>query len=129
MRNARATLTTTSTDMSTTSLTSDWFYMANLVWVAFQFAFSGAPVGTWSLEWSNDDIDPSFGQQNAAAYRNTNITTITPLTGASLAVAATDTNGGLFVADFPALWVRAKYTKTSGTGTVSTVNAVGKGTT
>ncbi len=97
----------TAGDMSQATLTSSSVDMTEFALGAIQAVFTGAPVGTFKLQISNDG------------------TTFSDYTGSSAAISA----AGDFIwnlVDAGYLSVRLVYTKTSGTGSV-TAKAVAKG--
>ena len=108
-------------DMSTATLTSTGIDMNQIVLASIQAVYTGAPVGTLILEVSNDiiKINPTVANQSA------NVVTWTTYTGSSVSVSA----AGDFVwnlTDIGYRWLRMKYTKTSGTGSLTAVFS-GKG--
>lgn len=100
-------------DMSLASCTSIGLDINQLTSYAVQAVFTGAPVGTLTLEISSDDVLVVPGTNPAA-----NVTHWTTYTGSSQAVAAA---GSFMWNVFPAgyRWMRMVYTKTSGTGSLS----------
>lgn len=107
-------------DMSSSSLTSIGVDLQQMFGFSIQAVMTDAPVGTLKLQVSNDIVQPSLGTDPAA-----NVTNWIDYTGSSQSISA----AGNFlwdVADANYRWVRAVYTKTSGTGAL-TFTFFGKG--
>lgn len=83
---------------------------------SFQMVWTGTPVGNWTLEFSNDD--PTDGSDP------TNWTTV-----ANTSSAAGGAAGNLMY-DFETAskWARTRYTRTSGTGTLTVARFAAKET-
>ncbi len=100
--------------MASASITSAVTNVEGLDNIGIQFNWSGAsPVGTFTVEVSIDYAQDYLGNVTNAGTWNT--LAISP------AVAATGTSpDSAFIAlnQLPAPWVRVKYTRTSGTGTL-----------
>lgn len=92
----------TAGDMSQATLTSSVTNLQYLDNVGIQFIFTGSPTGTFSVEVSND---------------NSNWTALS----LSPTPAATGSAGNQYVDlnQLSAAWIRAKYTKSSGTGSLT----------
>lgn len=88
---------------------------------SIQAVFSGAPVGTFKLQVSCDDVPVGLNGQDPAI----NVVNWVDYTGSSAAIAAAG-NFMWIVADCGYKWVRLVYTRTSGTGTLN-VEYNGKG--
>ena len=99
-------------DMSQATLTSAITNIQHLDDIAVQFNFSGAPTGTFSVEVSVDYAQDEEGNvQNAGNWIPMTLTPTPIASGAA---------GSVFI-DIQltsAPWIRAKYTKSSGTGSV-----------
>lgn len=103
----------TAGDMSQASLTSTIVNIQYLDNICISFVFSGSPVGTFSIEGSN-----TYNQTPEGSI--TSVGTWTPIVLNPVAIAA-GTSGSVLLdlnqLSFP--WIRAIYTKTSGTGTLT----------
>lgn len=112
-------------DMSTASLTSAVTSVAFLDDIGYQFNWTGSPVGSVSIEVSAD-----YAQDTMSPPNVTDTGHWVPLT-----LTYWDSGGSAFVTGFSiptsvgspiyidlallsAPWIRAKYTKVSGTGTI-----------
>lgn len=82
---------------------------------SFQAVWSGggSPVGTFTLEVSNDDVQPSSSGDEAA-----NVTNWTTYGNSSIAISG-DGDLGYNLDGIGYRWARVKYTRTSGTATVN----------
>lgn len=89
---------------------------------SIQLIFTGAPVGTFKLQASNDPGMPDGGQTPQAA----NVTNWTDITGSPQAISAA---GNIMwnVENAGYTFVRVVYTVTSGTGTLTSARANVKG--
>lgn len=113
-------------DMSTATLTSSITNIQFLDNVGYQFSWTGSPVGEFSIEVSADYNQDSSSPPNVLATGN----------WIPLVFTYWDANAGTFVTDtavpssvgspiyldlalLSAPWIRAKYTRTSGTGTLT----------
>lgn len=108
-------------DMSQATVVSNGIDMNQIALASIQAVYTGAPVGTLTLEISNDivAIDPTVANQGAA------VTNWSTYTGSSLAISAAG-NFTYNLSDIGYRWIRVKYTKTSGTGTINaTLSAKG----
>lgn len=102
----------TSASMAT-SLTSPATIITNLSGVGYDISWSGAPVGTFSVQVSNTyAINADGSVANAGSW-----TTLT-LSG-TVAPAGTTDNGFINIAGIEAYAIRLVYTRTSGTGTLN----------
>jgi hypothetical protein len=99
-------------DMSQASITSAVSNIEFLDNIGLQLIFTGTPTGTFSVELS---INYSQDQQGNV----TNTGTWTPMTFSSTPVAS-GAAGSVYIDinQISAPWMRVKYTKTSGTGTL-----------
>lgn len=107
-------------DMSQATLTSDGLDLQQVPLASIHAVFTGSPVGTLTLEVSNDKVAAVNGSNQA-----TNVTTWTTYTGSSQSISAS----GDFLYNLLSTgyrWIRLKYTRTSGTGSL-TVTSVTKG--
>lgn len=103
----------TSGDMSQASVTSIGLDLNQCALGAIQAVWTGAPVGTLILQISCDEVAASITSDPAA-----NVVNWTTYTGSSTAVnGAGDFTWNLL--DIGYRWLRMKYTKTSGTGSIS----------
>ena len=101
-------------DMSQASLTSAITAVQMVDNISYQFVFTGTPTGTFTIQVSAD-YAPGTGP-NSEPINPGHWDTL-PITPALLALG---TDGSIFV-DLNQMgcpWIRAVYTKTSGTGTV-----------
>lgn len=75
----------------------------------------GSPVGTFTIEVSNDMVNLASGADQAA-----NVVNWSTYTGSAAAIT---TDGDLIynIANLGYRWLRVKYTRTSGTGTLNAV--------
>jgi len=102
-------------DMSQTSLTSEITSIQGVDNIAYQFVFTGTPTGTFTIEVSAD-YAPGTGPNSEPA--NSGHWDTLPITPALVAVGA---DGSVFVDlnQMGAPYIRAVYTKTSGTGSLN----------
>lgn len=123
----------TAGDMSTASLTSTVTNISFLDDIGYQFNFSGSPVGAISIQVSADHAQDYSSPPNVTVAGNWVPLTFTYWDGAQF---VTDTSipvsvGSPIYLDLALLsapWIRAVYTKVSGTGTLNafiTAKAVG----
>ena len=100
-------------DMSQSSLTSAPTNIQFLDNVAIQFNFTGAPSGTFSIEVSAD-YEQDIGGATINVGNWVPVTLPTP-------PVASGSAGSVFIDlnQLAAPWVRVKYTKTSGTGSLT----------
>lgn len=109
-------------DMSTASLTSTVSSIEFLDDIGYQFNWTGSPVGNISIEVSADHKQDASGNVTVAGnwvpltfsyWNGTSFTTATSI--------PTSVGSPVYIdlALLSAPWIRAKYTKTSGTGTLS----------
>lgn len=102
------------------SITSEVIEVKNQDNIAFQFNFTGAPVGTFSVQVSLDYKEDMNGNvQNAGNWISLPLSPAITATGAA-DVAYVDIN------QTGATYMRVLYTRTSGTGVLN-VYAVAKG--
>ena len=73
----------------------------------------GSPNGTFTVEVSNDDVAKASGADEAA-----NVTNWSTYPSSAIAI-TTDGDLSYNLANFGYRWVRIKYTRTSGTGTIN----------
>lgn len=98
-------------DMSEATITSEIYEIKRGYGYSVQFAWSGtSPVGTIKLQASNDLVP-----------RESEISNWTDITGSTVDVTGNTGTGMLNVTSSMYSWVRAVYTKTSGTGTLNAV--------
>jgi hypothetical protein len=102
----------TSGDMSQASITSTPTNIQYLDNVGIQLTWTGAPVGTFSIQISSDYQRDAQGNVTNAG----NWVTL-PLSPAITASGSADT-AYIDMTQLSAPWVRVLYTKTSGTGTL-----------
>lgn len=99
------------------SVTSDAKWLGHIANYSIQLIVSGgtAPTGSFTLEASNDATDNAANVSNWA-------------TVSSSSIGITD-NGTVFwnVSDCGYKWVRVRYTRSSGSGTISYARINGKG--
>ena len=95
--------------MSAASITSAVTQIQFLDNVGYQFVFTGSPVGEISIQISIDYAQDSQGVVSNAG-------TWTPLTLSPTASVASAGNIYVDLNQLSAPWIRAVYTKTSGTG-------------
>jgi hypothetical protein len=101
-------------DMSGATVVSYGIDLQQLQLASFQAIWTGSPVGNFTLECSNDiaqvspGVDPSLNVTNWSTY-----------TGSTVAAGGGAGDVMYNVLDAGFRWVRLKYTKTSGTGTVN----------
>ena len=109
-------------DMSQATVVSNGVDMNQMFGGSVQAVFTGSPVGTFTIEISNDvQVVPAGGGANLAS----GVTTWTTYTGSSQAISAAGDYCWI-LADSNYRFLRLKYTKTSGTGSV-TATFSGKG--
>lgn len=98
-----------------TSWTSEPVYVYQIVLLSIQLVFTGTPVGTFSLECSNDEYDSKLAPQNW-----------TKIAGSAQDVTeAGDHTWNIQDAGYR--WIRVVYTADSGTGTLTVARYNGKG--
>lgn len=96
--------------MALTSLTSAVTNIQYLDNIGFQFDFTGSPVGIFTLQVSADYVqDPEGNVLNSGSWAPLSVTY------------STSTGSPIYVDNFniSAPYMRAVYTKTSGTGTLN----------
>lgn len=105
--------TITSGDMSQATITSTVTQIQFLDDIGIQFNFTGSPTGTFSVEVSIDYAQDSQGNVSNAGNWVPISFSATP--------EASGTAGSVFLDIFglSAPWIRSKYTKISGTGTLN----------
>ncbi len=103
----------TAGDMSLTSLTSQVTNIQNTDNIAIQANFTGAPVGTFSVEVSVDHAQDSQGNVTNAGTWNALTLSATPVASGSSGSVYIDLN------QLSAPYIRLVYTKGSGTGTLN----------
>lgn len=105
--------TITAGNMASATLTSA---VTNIQWldnIGYQFNFSGSPVGTFAIQVSADYAqDDSGNVTNAGNWIAVSLPTPAVASGSA---------GSLYIDlnQLSAPWIRAVYTKTSGTGTLN----------
>lgn len=105
----------TAGDMAQATVVSNGIDMNQIFGGSISAVFTGSPVGTLTLEISNDIVaTPVAGGANLASAVNT----WTTYTGSSYAISAAG-DFTYVLADTNYRWLRMKYTKTSGTGTIN----------
>lgn len=87
--------------------------IATMSLVGFDISWTGAPVGTFSIEVSNTYEQFPGGQVKTAG----NWTALT--LSAAVAPAGTPSNGFIDIDSISATWIRLTYTRTSGTGVLN----------
>lgn len=112
----------TAGNMAVATLASDGIYLGQLFCGSIQAIYTGAPVGILILQGSNDNVPlPTTGSTNMAS----NVVNWTAIDDQTVSISAAGAK--MFNLQFAGyLWVRAYYTKTSGTGAL-TVRFCGKG--
>jgi hypothetical protein len=110
------------TDMAST-ITSDPIWLANIINYNIQIVFTGSPVGTFTLQISGDAGNPNAPFQVDRDYQITHWTT---MQGSSQAIAASGDHS-YEVQNSGHRWARLIYTKTSGTGTITSCRFALKG--
>lgn len=113
--------TISSGDMSAASLTSSVTNIQFLDDIGVQFNFSGSPVGSFAVQVSADYAQDTFG--NVTNPGNWAPLTFSYFNGATTITATSiPTSAGspiyIDMALLSAPWIRAVYTKVSGTGTL-----------
>lgn len=103
-------------DMAQAVITSSPIGLATIRDAGIQLIWTGTPTGTFTFEISND-FNPR--EQNAFAAANTG--TWTPLTvdRAPTNPAGSAANTAMDLSTIPYRWVRAKYTRTGSSGTLT----------
>ena len=98
-----------------TSLTSEVTIIQKISYVSYSVAFTGTPVGTFSVEVSNDyALNPDGTVKNSGTW------TAVTLTSSPAATGSAD-NGFIDLSGISAYAIRLKYTRSSGTGTLNAV--------
>lgn len=122
MRIHNQSLTLDSTNMASATITSRGVWLGHIADFSIQLVFTGAPVGTFKLQASNDVGTEDKG---GAGWSDTGVTHWTDLDSSQAISAAGDLMYNYRGAGFR--WVRVVYTKTSGTGTITVAKANCKG--
>ena len=118
-------LTMTSTAMASTDvLTSEPIKLFYDDLVSVQAAWTGTPVGNWTLEVSNDDGRPTDLSNPVTSISVTNWTSVTGSSAAAGGAAGTQFYD---MSQTAAKWARIKYTNASSTGTITSVRVTAKG--
>lgn len=99
--------------MSTATITSVVSNIEFLDNIGIQLVFTGAPVGTFAVEISADHAQDQMG--NVTVAGNWVPITLSPVPSASGSADVIAIN--ITQQSFP--WMRVKYTRTSGTGTLN----------
>lgn len=108
---------------STTTYTSQWQVMDSFQSYGIQVVWTGTPTASVSLEVSMDPIPSLETFATASAEAPTNSDTV-----AGSTVAASGINIITYDnIETSANWVRVKWINASGTGTITSVNLVAKG--
>lgn len=96
--------------------TSNPIRMEQEMWLSIQAVWTGSPAGNFTVETSNDDgvINPLTGLAVASSIANW-----TTYTGSSQAAGGAAGDFVWRLIGVPDKWVRLKYTRTSGTGSVT----------
>ena len=102
-------------DMSQSSVVSSGLDMNQMFGGSISAVFTGSPVGTLTIEISNDIVNaPIAGGANLASA----VVNWSTYTGSSQAISAAG-DFTYILADTNYRWLRLKYTKTSGSGTIN----------
>lgn len=105
-------------DLSNATLYSNPIDLRHLSYYSIQLVTTGAPVGTYKLQVSNDNPDHTGNKYPGQTASTTAITNWTDVDGSSVSIsAAGSTVWNASAAGY--LWVRVVWTKTSGTGNVN----------
>lgn len=115
-------LSTASADLSA-NWTSRAIWLGHIANYTIQITFTGSPVGTFTLEISSDDGNI---QNQSLSSQEVGVLHWTPINGSTQAVVTAGSHAWEF-ADTGANWVRVKYARTSGTGTVTSARCYVKG--
>ncbi len=113
MRNSNDAIITNG-DMSTASITSDVINMENILFLAVQGVWTGTPTGTLKLQGSCDT-----GLTIAGNVTGSGVTNWTDITSATTAPSGSAGSGFIEVKETGLKWVRAVYTRSSGSGTLN----------
>ncbi len=103
----------TLTDMSV-NIISVPIWLGHIVNYSIQLEFTGSPVGTFKLQYSDDEGNPSLPPPTQ--YEG--VSNFTDVAGSSQAITAAG-NHMWDVANCGSCWVRFVYTKGSSTGTLT----------
>ena len=106
-----------SLDLAQATSNTQTIWVGHVVNAAFQIVVSGAPVGTFKVQFSCDD---------SAIPGGTTVTNWTDLPSASVAVSGAGVYG-LNLVDLGYPWMRITWTKTSGTGLITSARLNVKG--
>lgn len=104
-----------------TSITSPVTNINGLCSIGYDLTWTGAPVGTFSVEVSN-----SYSQDNEGNVINAGSWTILPTSsfqGTYPVPAGTASNGFLDIEAIGSAWIRLLYNRTSGTGNLTVIVA------
>lgn len=112
-------------DMSTASLTSTVTNIQHLDDIGYQFFWTGSPVGTFAIQVSSDYAEDYSSPPNVTNSGHWTPMTFTYFNGTNFITATsipTSVGSPVFVdiALTSAPWIRVVYTKTSGTGSLTT---------
>lgn len=105
----------TNGDMSQATVVSSGIDLRHIEVGSVQAEWTGAPVGDFTIEISNDIV--AVGLTNPSQF----VTNWTTYTGSTQAAGGGSGNWVWDIANIGYRWIRLKYTKTSGTGTVNAV--------
>jgi hypothetical protein len=122
MRIGNGRLTLSSTSMAG-SITSEPLWLGHIANYNLQMVFTGAPVGSFKLQISNDEgciVGPT------EQTRDFKVTNWTDMANSATAISAAG-NFSYEVQNAGHLWVRLVYTPTSGTGTITSARFNVKG--
>lgn len=122
MRIDNAPITFDTTDLSAATATSDPIWVGHISQYAVQIVVSGSPVGAFKLQASCDEGPRTANSPNMG----TGISNWSDITDATAAVSAAGISF-INISDSGYYWFRVIYTKTSGTGAISSARFNAKG--
>ena len=98
------------------SVTGKWINVMGLRDFSFQALWTGTPTGTWGVDVSNDGPADNTGLAPSLNLGATALTLTAAMTAAN--PAGSGSNFLFEFRDMAVAWVRFKYTRSSGTGTL-----------
>lgn len=108
-------------DMSLASITSDTINLENILYLAVQAVWTGTPTGTIKLQGSCDTGTTIAGNTDGDGVSNW-----TDIASATLSPAGSASSGFIELKETGIKWVRLVYTKSGGSGSLtSRFNAKG----
>lgn len=123
MRIANHTLSLSSTDLAQASITSEGIWLGHVSDFSIQIVFTGAPVGSFKLQASNDE---GREDQGNGGWNDDGVNNWSDVSSTTIAISA----AGDFIFNYANSgfrWFRVVYTRASGTGTITVARYNTKG--